>query len=107
MDIRVFTAFSGYDSQCIALERAGVKYDLVGWSEIDRHAINAHNALFPQYRDRNYGDITKIDWDNVPDFDLFTYSSPCQDFSRAGQMRGGRRIVGQDRHSCGNVERQS
>lgn len=89
MEIRVFTAFSGYDSQCIALERAGVSYDLVGWSEIDKYAIMAHNAIFPQFKDRNYGDITKIDWNIVPDFDLFTYSSPCQDFSRAGNMMGG------------------
>lgn len=47
--IKVFTAFSGYDSQCLALNRIGVNYDLVGWSEIDKHAITAHNALFPQY----------------------------------------------------------
>ena len=73
----------------MALEKAGIKYDLVGWSEIDKFAIMAHNALFPQFQDRNFGDICKIDWNNVPDFDLFTYSSPCQDFSRAGQMRGG------------------
>ena len=92
--VKVFTAFSGYDSQCMALERAGVQYDLVGWSEIDRHAIKAHNALFPQYQDRNFGDITKIDWNNVPDFDLFTYSSPCQDFSKAGKMRGGQENSG-------------
>jgi DNA (cytosine-5)-methyltransferase 1 len=38
---------------------------------------------------RNYGDISKIDWSEVPDFDLFTYSSPCQDFSNAGLQRGG------------------
>jgi DNA (cytosine-5)-methyltransferase 1 len=25
----------------------------------------------------------------MPDFDLFTYSSPCQDFSNAGLQRGG------------------
>jgi DNA (cytosine-5)-methyltransferase 1 len=87
--IRVFTAFSGYDSQCLALDKLGVNYDLVGWSEIDKYAIKAHNILFPQYKDRNYGDISKIDWSQVPDFDLFTYSSPCQDFSRAGIQRGG------------------
>lgn len=86
--IRVFTAFSGYDSQCMALERAGVDYDLVGWSEIDPHAIKAHDAVFPQYSARNYGDITGIDWTSVPDFDMFTYSSPCQDFSKAGLLRG-------------------
>ena len=75
--LRVFTAFSGYDSQCLALRRLGIDYDLVGWSEIDSAAIKAHNALFPQYEERNYGDISKIDWSQVPDFDLFTYSSPC------------------------------
>ena len=73
----------------MALERAGIDYDLVGWSEIDRNAIKAHDAVFPQFKDRNFGDITKIDWNDVPDFDLFTYSSPCQDFSKAGKMRGG------------------
>lgn len=87
--LRVFTAFSGYDSQCLALNRLGIAYDLVGWSEIDPAAIKAHDALFPQYADRNYGDISKIDWSQVPDFDLFTYSSPCTDFSNAGAQAGG------------------
>ncbi len=109
--LRVFTAFSGYDSQCLALNvlhefsrepnpwhglhgRKNSKYfyffnyELVGWSEIDKYAIKAHNALFPQWADRNYGDISKVDWETVPDFDLFTYSSPCQDFSQAGKQRG-------------------
>lgn len=87
--LRVFTAFSGYDSQCMALDKLGIPYELVGWSEIDRYAIQAHNAVYPQWADRNYGDISKIDWLQVPDFDLFTYSSPCQDFSNAGLQRGG------------------
>jgi DNA (cytosine-5)-methyltransferase 1 len=89
MKLKVFTAFSGYDSQCMALDKLKITYDLVGWSEIDKHAIKAHNAIYPQYKDRNYGDISKIDWSQVPDFDLFTYSSPCTDFSTAGKMAGG------------------
>lgn len=94
MKLRVFTAFSGYDSQCLALDRLKANYpdfdyELVGWSEIDKYAIQAHNALYPQWADRNYGDISQIDWAQVPDFDLFTYSSPCQDFSNAGQQKGG------------------
>lgn len=92
--LRVFTAFSGYDSQCLALERLkakreGFDYELVGWSEIEPSAIKAHNLLFPQWADRNFGDISKIDWEIAPDFDLFTYSSPCTDFSTAGLQRGG------------------
>lgn len=60
--LRVFTAFSGYDSQCIALRNIGVPYVLVGWSEIDKYAIQAHNAIFPEDRKKNYGDISKIQW---------------------------------------------
>lgn len=87
--LRVCTLFSGYDSQCLALEHIGIPYDLVAWSEIDKYAIQAHNALFPQYADRNLGDVAKIDWGGVENFDLLTYSSPCQDFSNAGLQRGG------------------
>lgn len=94
MEIRVFTAFSGYDSQCMALDRLhqhnpDFTYELVGWAEIDKYAIQAHNAVYPQWAERNYGDISRIDWQQVPDFDLFTYSSPCQDFSQAGKQAGG------------------
>ena len=86
--IRVFCAFSGYDSQCLALRRLGIPFELVGWSEIDKYAIQAHDVLFPEAKDRNYGDISKIDWAQVPDFDLFTYSFPCTDISNAGQQKG-------------------
>lgn len=92
--LRGFTSFSGYDSQSMALDRLkemhpGFDYELVGWSEIDRHAIKAHNLVYPQWAGRNFGDITKIDWALVPDFDMFTFSSPCQDFSSAGLQKGG------------------
>lgn len=86
--LKVFTAFSGYDSQCMALDRLGINYELVGWSEIDRYAIIAHNAVYPQWSDRNLGDICKIDWNDIPDFELFTYSFPCTDISSAGQQKG-------------------
>lgn len=94
MTLKVFTAFSGYDSQCMALDRLhrhnpDFNYELVGWAEIDKYAIAAHNAVYPQWAERNYGDISRIDWQQVPDFDLFTYSSPCQDFSQAGKQAGG------------------
>lgn len=82
MKIKVFTAFSGYDSQCMALDRLkedcpDFDYELVGWSEIDKYAIQMHDAVYPQWAGRNYGDISKIDWVSVPDFDFFTFSFPC------------------------------
>lgn len=92
--IKIFTAFSGYDSQCMALDRLccdypELDYELVGWSEIDTYAIASHNAAFPQYADRNYGDISNICWGDIEPVDIFTYSSPCTDFSMAGTRGGG------------------
>lgn len=58
-------------------------YELVAWSEFDpeskqpvekQPAVIAHNALFPQWAGRNLGDMMKIDWEKVPDFDLLFYS---------------------------------
>lgn len=89
--LRVVTLCSGYDSQCLALNRLRDEYpefdyDLVAWAEFDpesnqplerQPAVIAHNALFPQYADRNMGDMTKIDWEKLPDFDLLFASTPC------------------------------
>lgn len=90
--IKVFTLCSGYDSQMMAMERLSKDYgfdtELVGWSEIDDNAIKAHNAVFPQYKDRNLGDMSKIDWSKVEDFDLLTYSTPCTDISAQGRQEG-------------------
>lgn len=91
--IRVFEAFAGYGSTALAMKKLQVEFpdivefEFVGISEIDKYAIQAYNALHPNVP--NYGDISKIDWSQVPDFDLFTYSSPCQDFSNAGLQKGG------------------
>lgn len=92
--LRCFFAFAGYDSQALAFEMLkeiypDFDYKIVGWSEIDKYAIMAHNALFPEAAELNFGDISKIDWAKVSDFDFFTYSSPCQDFSNAGLQKGG------------------
>lgn len=100
--LRVVTLCSGYDSQCLALERLKrdfppFDYELVFWSEFDpestapldrQPAVMAHNLLFPQWADRNLGDMTKIDWHSVPDFDLLFYSTPCQSISQAGLQHG-------------------
>lgn len=87
--LRVVTLCSGYDSQLMAIRNLGIPYDCVGWSEIDKYAIMAHDAVFPEIADRNLGDMTRIDWSKVPDFDLLFYSTPCTDFSNAGKQAGG------------------
>lgn len=100
--LKVVTLCSGYDSQCLALNRLKeaypeFDYELIAWSEFDpesktpldkQPAVVAHNALFPQWADRNLGDMTKIDWTQVEDFDLLFYSTPCQSVSQAGLQHG-------------------
>ena len=90
--IRVFESFAGYGSQALALKRLqrdfphSVKFEFVGISEIEPYAIAAYRALHGNVV--NYGDITQIDWEEVSDFDLFTYSFPCTDLSNAGKQKG-------------------
>lgn len=84
--IKVFEAFAGYGSQSMALRRLGIDFEVVGISEIDKYAIQAYMAVHGDTP--NYGDISKIDWSSVPDFDFLTYSFPCTDISSAGQQKG-------------------
>ena len=58
----------------------------VGYSEIDKYAVQIYQSHFPEHK--NYGDITKINATELPDFDLFVGGFPCQAFSIAGK-RGG------------------
>jgi len=97
MKLNVVTLCSGYDSQFLALDQIknqhpDFDYDLIAWCEIDKYAIQGHNLLFPQYADRNLGDMTKVDWLSLGKIeggiDLLTYSTPCQDISQAGKQRG-------------------
>lgn len=58
----------------------------VGYSEIDKYATAIYQKHFPNHK--NYGDITKIDPKDLPDFELLVGGFPCQSFSIAGK-RGG------------------
>jgi DNA (cytosine-5)-methyltransferase 1 len=58
----------------------------IGFSEIDKYASAVLKYHWPNTK--NYGDISKINWSEVPDFDLLTGGSPCQDLSIAGKRKG-------------------
>ena len=58
----------------------------VGYSEIDKYAIQIYQSHFPEHKP--YGDITTINADTLPDFDLLCGGFPCQAFSVAGKRRG-------------------
>lgn len=58
----------------------------VGHSEIDKYATSVYERHFPYAK--NFGDITKIIAEELPDFDCLVGGFPCQAFSIAGK-RGG------------------
>ena len=58
----------------------------IGFSEIDKYATQIYQKHFPTHK--NYGDITKINTDTIPDFDLLVGGFPCQAFSIAGKRKG-------------------
>ena len=67
-----------------ALENLGC--ECVGWSEIDKYAIKLYSAWYND--DCNFGDVTKIEAETLPDFDLLVGGFPCQAFSIAGKRMG-------------------
>ena len=64
----------------------GTKADCVGFSEIDKYAIQIYKKHFGGHK--NYGNATTINPETIPDFDLFVGGFPCQAFSVAGKRRG-------------------
>lgn len=58
----------------------------IGISEIKKTSIEIYNRHHPGVP--NYGDITTMIFEDLPDFDLLLGGFPCQSFSLAGKRRG-------------------
>ena len=84
--------FSGIGGFHLGFERAGFKIKSY-FSEIDKHAIAVYKHKF---KDATYvGSVTDVYGGDLPQIDLITFGSPCQDFSLAGKRAG----MGGDRSS--------
>lgn len=63
----------------------GDRGECIGFSEIDTNAIKIYSRHFNH---KNYGDVSTINTEELPDFDLLVGGSPCQDLSVAGKQSG-------------------
>ncbi len=84
--MRVFEAFAGYGGASFGLRKSGLEHKVIGFSEVDKFASEIFQLNHPGIP--NFGDITSIKPDDLPDFDLFTGGFPCQPFSSAGIGKG-------------------
>ena len=78
---------AGIGAGRLGLER-GMNATCVGYSEISEMSIKTYNLLHDTRSENNYGDLTKINSKNLPDFDLMIAGFPCQSFSIIGQRKG-------------------
>jgi len=86
--MNVFAGFDGHSGGRTALHVMGITPTKYYASEVDKYAMQASAAVFPDII--QMGDITKwrewdITWSSI---DLFIGGSPCQGFSMAGKMAG-------------------
>jgi len=84
--IKVFEAFAGYGGASFGLKKAKIDHEVIGFSENDKDAVELFQLNFPDVP--NFGDITTINENEIPDFDLFTGGFPCQPFSTVGKRLG-------------------
>ena len=79
-----FDTFSGYGGFSIPMKEFGI--ETIGQAEVDKHANSVLRHRFPTIP--NYGDVENIDTAELPDFDILTAGTPCQDLSVAGRREG-------------------
>ena len=82
--MNVLSLFDGMSCGRIALDRLGIKVDNYYASEIDKYAMKVSEANYPDII--QIGDVTKINYEELPQIDLIMGGSPCQGFSFAGKQ---------------------
>ena len=77
MKIKLLSLFSGIGAFEKALANLQVDFELVNYCEIDKYASAAYSAIHNIPESKNLGDISKINIENIPSFNMMTWGFPC------------------------------
>ena len=77
--LRLFDTFAGIGATYKALKNENINVELVGYSENNIYADTCYRAIHDINDNINYGDITTLDCNCLPDFDIMNFSFPCKD----------------------------
>lgn len=86
--LKIGSCFTGIGAWEKGFEYLGIEYDLKFFCEFDKYPVKSYIEMFNEDENKNIGDITKANVENLPDIDVFCYSPPCQAFSIAGKQLG-------------------
>ena len=85
---KVVSLFSGIGAFEKALINEKIPFELINFSEIDEPATGSYCSIYGTDKNKNLGDISNINTDDIEDFNLLVGGSPCTDFSIAGKTKG-------------------
>ncbi|RWQ72972.1 DNA (cytosine-5-)-methyltransferase [Bacillus cereus] len=78
-----------YDEMYQLLEAKNIGYDFKAKKvKLPRNLKDMTRLYLADKGVKNFGDVSLINPQELPDFDLFTYSFPCQDLSVSGKGKG-------------------
>ena len=81
--IDMFAGIGGFRS---GLEKAG--HECAGYIEWDKYARKSYQAIYDTKGEFTANDIREVKGIELPNADLWTFGSPCQDISIAGKQKG-------------------
>lgn len=72
--MKFLSLFSGIGGFEVGIQNSSKDFECIGCSEIDKYAMNIYARHFDHH---NFGDITKVEASDLPDFDLLVGGFPC------------------------------
>lgn len=90
-ELTYFDACAGSGVASYVLDK--YNFECEGYSEIDKYAIKNYEANFPNRE--NFGDLTELNYDEIPSFDLLVGGTPCQNLSTANSKENQKGLQGE------------